>query len=161
MARSIEINTGDNYISIKKNYSEKLIILMMSLFAESLFYFLLFKNISPTVKKVNKAVYAILLLSVISIIFLALVVLSLRNFFLDKDYKIEKSGENIMVNGKDRFKRNDVRVDVNENVNRWGTKTYNVFLKGDRETLKVVDGIDENDKEYLVKHLSTFLIKLA
>src|SRR5258705_13432251 len=130
MNRSLEISTSNNHIYIKKNKVEKIIILILSIFAESLLYYLLFKNIS-TVKDPDKINYAIAMLFLTTLIFVILLFLSLRKFFIDKNFDIEIDGEKVFVNRFEKFNKNKIDIIVDDNVNRWGTKTYSIGLKGD------------------------------
>jgi len=155
MGKSLTININNNYLCIKKNKGEKIIILVLSIFAASFFYFILFKNISA-VKDQDKTKYAIILLCLISLIFLIVLTLSLRRFFMDKDYNIEIDGERVFVNGFEKFQKNKIEVFVNDNVNRWGTKTFNVLLKDDNHSIIIVSGINKIDKEILVNNLRSF-----
>jgi hypothetical protein len=158
MGKSLTIINNNKYLFIKKNKTEKLVILFFSLFAELFFYFFLFKNIFPATKKEGKAIYAIFLLSLISIFLLVMVFLSLRNFLLDKDYKFEKNDDDILINGRKLFKRHDVKVVTKNYVNRWGTQTYNVVLVGNKQKFKIIWGINKNDMNYLVEELNTFFV---
>ena len=133
-----------------------MIILFLSFFAEFFFYFLLFKNIFPATKKEEKAICAIAVLTIISLILSIMVFLSLKNFLSDKDYKIEKKEDDIFINERKLFNRHDVKVVVKDYVNRWGTKTYNVLLVGNNRTLKVIRGVNKSDINYLVEKLNTF-----
>ncbi len=155
MNRSLEISTSNNHIYIKKNKVEKIIILILSIFAESLLYYLLFKNIS-TVKDPDKINYAIAMLFLTTLIFVILLFLSLRKFFIDKNFDIEIDGEKVFVNRFEKFNKNKIDIIVDDNVNRWGTKTYSIGLKGDSHSIIIVSGVDKNDKETLVKNLKTF-----
>ena len=155
MGKSLKININNNYLSIKKNKGEKIVILVLSIFAASFFYFILFKNISA-VKDPDKTKYAIILLCLISLIFLIMLTLSIRRFLMDKDYNIEIDNERVFVNGFEKFQKNKIVVFVEDNVNRWGTKTYEVSLKDDNHAIVIVSGINKIDKEILVNNLRNF-----
>jgi len=75
---------------------------------------------------------------------------------MDKDYNIEIDGERVFVNGFEKFQKNKIEVFVNDNVNRWGTKTFNVLLKDDNHSIIIVSGINKIDKEILVNNLRSF-----
>ncbi len=117
MGRSLKIDIEDNHIYIKKNKIHKVIILALSIFAEVFFYVSLYQNIS-TVKDQKRIKGAIILFLVITLIFLTLLILSIRKFFRDRDYKIDIDHDNIIVNGVETFKKNKVEITVVEDGNR-------------------------------------------
>jgi hypothetical protein len=155
--RSLEISTRNNHIYIKKNKAEKITILILSIVSESFLGYILFKNISLA-KDPNIIKHAITLLFLITLIFVVLLFLSLRKFFMDTDFDIEIAGERVLVNGFEKFKKTKIDIIVDDNVNRWGTKTYNISLKGDSQSIIIVLGVDEVDKENLVKNLKTIFL---
>ena len=154
MYRSLEISTCNNHIYIKKNKVEKIIILILSIVSECFLCYILFKNISLA-KDPNIIKHAITLLFLTTVIFVVLLFLSLRKFFIDRDFDIEIAEEKVLVNGFEKFKNTKIDIIVDDNGNRWGTKTYNISLKSDRQSIIIVSGVDEVDKENLVKNLKT------
>lgn len=154
---SISIVQDLDCLLIKKNKTEKIIILFLSLVAETLMFYLLGSSILKT-SNPSKIHYANLFFIIISAIYFGFIMRSFWLFSSDKDIKVCVTKDNIIVNGK-KISRLNHSLYSSIDVNRWGTKTYSVTLKDNDIKINIIRGVTENDKNNLIKKILSFIEK--
>ena len=126
MKRSINITTHNNSLLLSKNKAYKYVQLLLSFIAETLMLYLLVSGFYSALDK-NKSLI-VLLLIVIFIVYIIFVFLSLRKFMKDVDYILTRNSKQIVVNGGQQFDAGLSGIAVKQNVNRWGTETFNISI---------------------------------
>lgn len=152
----MSILISDDHLLLTKNIWYKVIRLILSLAGESLFFILLFNNLYSVID--NKTNLVLMLLILITILYIGFVANSIRNYVKDRNYLIRIDNESILVNERHILSKGTSKIGLKENVNRWGTLTFDIYLFDNNTKIKLIEGVDRKKKDDSIKRIEGFLM---